>query len=135
MTQWEKYHCKASYSERRKNRPTGSVLTASKTSPPVLLTSREPGPLHPPPPPPPPPEGRGVAGEALGVSRASSCTRSRGEKGVGRGGGCGVVAGSRAVSVYSSLTGGRGGEGGISCNSSFPAFNCAHSISSLAWFV
>ena len=51
MTQWEKYHCKASYSERRKNRPTGSILTASKTSPPVPLTSREPGPHHPPFPP------------------------------------------------------------------------------------
>ena len=29
VTQWEKYHCKHSYSERHKNRPPGSILPAS----------------------------------------------------------------------------------------------------------
>ena len=41
MTQWEKFHCKRSYSERRKNRPSGSIPTASKTSPPVPPASVE----------------------------------------------------------------------------------------------
>ena len=55
---------------------------------------------------PPPSEGQGVAGEALGVSRASSspssCARSRVEKGRAAGG---VVAGNGAVSADSYLTG------------------------------
>ena len=41
VTLWEKFHCKRSYSERRKNRPSGSIPTASKTSPPVPPASVE----------------------------------------------------------------------------------------------
>ena len=77
-----------------------------KTSPPVPPASteaRSPLSLLP-----PPSEVRGVADEALGVSRASSspssCTRSRGEGGAG-----GVVAGSGAASADSSLMGRGGG--------------------------
>ena len=88
MTQWEKFRCKRSYSERRKNRPSGSNPTASKTSPPVppaSVEARPPSSL----PLPPPSEGRGVVGEALGVAHActrassspSSCARSREETG------------------------------------------------------
>ena len=111
VTQWEKYHCKRSYSERRKNRPPGSILLPSKTSPTVPPASTETWPpvsLSLPLPLPPPSEGRGIAGKVLGVSRAysspSSCARSRGEGG----GGASAVAGSGAVSADSSLMGGRG---------------------------
>ena len=71
VMQWEKYHCKRSYSERCKNRHSGSIPTASKTSPPVPPASAE---VRPPLSLPLPPlsEGWGVAGEALGVSRACS---------------------------------------------------------------
>ena len=41
VTQWEKFHCKCSYSERCKNCPSGSIPSASKTSPPVPPASAE----------------------------------------------------------------------------------------------
>ena len=111
LTQWEKFRCKRSYGERRKNRPSGSNPTASKTSPPVppaSVEARPPSSL----PLPPPSEGRGVVGEALGVAHAcarassspSSCARSR----EGRGDASGVVAGTGPVSAGH---GGRGGGG------------------------